>query len=139
MSAQNGRSFLVQMDIAATPTTIGGATSGGIAINNEPIDASNKDSDGWRELLATGKRSADVTLSGVNLDDSTIGQVRSDMLAQVMGDFTVVVPGTAGGSAGSYTLSGVMTSLEEAGEEGGAVTYNVSIQSSGAVSFTDLV
>ena len=139
MAAQNGRGFLVQMDISSTATTIGGSTSGSISINNEPIDITNKDDSGWRTLLADGKRSADVSFNGINLDDNTIGQVRTNHLAQTAEDFTVVIPGDAAGSAGSYTFSGVITSLEEAGEEGGALTYNVTVQSSGAVTFTDLV
>ena len=139
MAAQNGRGFIIQMDIAATPTTIGGATTGGLTINNEPIDVTNKDSLGWRTLIADGLRNADVALSGVNLDDATIGQVRTDHLAQNEVDITVIIPGTSGGSAGSYTMTAVIASLEETGEEGGALTYTVSFNSTGAVVFTDLV
>jgi len=134
MVATNGRDFL----IVKGGTTVGGATAGSISVNNEPIDVTNKDSSGWRELLAAGKRSADVTLSGVNLDDATIADMRTDMLAQTADTWTVVIPGLAGGSAGTYSMTGIMTSLEESGEEGGATTYSLTIQSSGAVTFTDL-
>lgn len=138
MAAQNGRGFLVQMDISGTDTTIGGATSGTISINNEPIDVTNKDSSGKRTLLADGKLGADISLSGINLDDATIGQVRTNMLAQTESDFNIVIPGEVDGSAGSYSFAGVLTSLEEAGEEGGALTYSVTIQSTGEITFTDL-
>lgn len=139
MTAQNGRGFLVQMEIATVDTTIGGQTAGSVSINNEPIDVTTKDSSGWRTLLADGKRGADITFSGMNLDGATIAAVRTNHLAQTESNFTVIIPGEAAGSAGSYTFAGVITSLEEAGEEGGALTYNVTIQSSGVVTFTDLV
>lgn len=138
MAAQNGRALLVQMDISNVATTIAGAQSGTIAINNEPIDVTTKDSAGKRELLAAGKIGADITLSGLTMDDSTIGAVRTKVLAQTAEDFTVVIPGTSGGSAGSYSFSGVITAFEEGGEEGGAVTYSVTVQSSGTITFTDL-
>lgn len=138
MAAQNGRAFLVQMTISAVVTTIAGAQSGNIAINNEPIDVTTKDSAGKRELLASGKIGADITLSGLTLDDSTIAAVRTAALAQTVQVFTVVIPGTTGGSAGSYSFSGVITALEEGGEEGGAVTYNLTVQSTGTITFTDL-
>lgn len=139
MAAQAGRGFLVQMDISGTDTTIAGSTSGSIAIGNEIVDITSKDNNAFRTLLpGAGAKAATVQLQGFNLDDSTIGAVRTAHLAGTAKDFTIVVPGTSGGSAGSYSFTGVISNMEESGEEGGALSYNVTIESSGEITFTDL-
>jgi TP901-1 family phage major tail protein len=140
MAGQAGRGLLVKMDISSTMTTIAGSTSGSISINEETVDITSKDDSGWRTLLAqAGKKSATVQGSGFWLDEATVDAVRAAKISGAAQDFEILIPGEAANKAGSFTFSGIITTLELSGEEGGAVNYSFTVESSGEITWTDLV
>ena len=117
---------------AATLTWGGAAIAGvqekSIAINGEPIDVSDDDSAGYRELLADhGEKSVDVSLSGL-----TDGTVLKE--AMVNGDeVKALVLTWPDGS----TLTGdfMIASYSETGNYKGASTFEAELQSTGAFVF----
>jgi TP901-1 family phage major tail protein len=136
MAAQSGKSIVVSItNNEGSPAleAIAGLRSRSIAINSETVDITNADSTGnWRELLpSVGVRSCSISGSGVFTDDSSEEEIREVMFANEFRVFNFLVP-DFGTFAGDFQV----TSLEYAGEYNGEVTYSVSFESSGEVTFT---
>lgn len=138
MSAQPGRSLILYLyDGVSEFDPIAGARSHTITINNETsVDITNKDSAGVRQLLAgAGVVSLDISCEGVYFDDAIIDEIRT--LAQSESSnqqqFRVIVPGAT--ANGALTGTFAVTSLEYSGEYNGEMTYSLSLQSAGAVTF----
>lgn len=138
MAEQKGRDLVIKLGDGASPetfNTIGGATSGTITANNNTVDITSKDDAGVRNLLeGLFGKAFTVSLSGFFSDDTHIGTLRTNMLAGTETNFQVVIPGSS--SNGTYEGPFIITSLEETGEVEGAVQYSVTMESSGAVTFT---
>jgi TP901-1 family phage major tail protein len=133
MAAQKGRSLLMKVGSGSpvTYTTIGGMRSTSIAINDETVDVTNKDSGINRVLLANGGiTSMAVSGSGVFTDSATEALVRTSMAASSFSAYQFLIP-----DFGTYTGTFQLVSLEYAGEYNGEVTYSFSFESSGAITF----
>ncbi len=140
MAAQKGLDLLLKIDTASSGSanyvTVGGLRSTSITLNEESVDATNKDSAGQRTLLAGGGvQSVSISGSGVFTDSTTEVLMRTTFAAQsggsaVFKNFQVIVP-----SLGTFTGSFQITSLEYAGEYNGEATYSVSLESAGAITF----
>jgi predicted secreted protein len=109
--------------------TIPGVREKGAAVNGEPVDTSDDDSSGWRELLdEPGSRSVDISLSGVT---------KSDVLRIVAysnsktGAATIEYP-DGGIVNGDFHLA----TYSETGPYNDAQTFEASLQSTGAVTYT---
>jgi TP901-1 family phage major tail protein len=133
MAAQKGKDLLVKINTSgSTFTTIGGLRSTSISINDEPVDVTNKDSANARTLLATaGTSSMTISGSGVFVDDAAIQLVRGSLANGAFKSFNLVVP-----DLGTYAGSFMIASLEFAGEFNGEVTYSLTLESSGAITFS---
>jgi len=74
MGKFNGSAMLLQVETTpggGTFATIGGSTQHTLAINNEEVDVSDKDSSNWGETLAgAGNRSVVVTMNGWASDNA---------------------------------------------------------------------
>ena len=150
MAAQKGSAVLIKVDIAGTPTTIGGLRSSSITLNEEMVDVTTKDSANQRELLAAaGVQSMSISGSGVFTDAASEGTIRTNFGGIVPSDAASegTIRTNFGGAAlqtitfvipdlGSYEGSFLCTSLEYSGEYNGEATYSMSFESSGAVTFT---
>lgn len=134
MAAQKGRSLLMKIGDGASPeafTTIGGMRSTSIAINDEMVDVTNKDSGTNRTLLAQGGiMSMSVSGSGVFTDSASETTLRGKMNASSNTNYQFLVP-----DFGTYTGAFQLTSLEYAGEYNGEVTYSFTFESDGAITF----
>src|SRR5882757_8138252 len=65
MAAQKGLSMLLRLGAVSSPTTVAGLKDTSISLNNEMVDVTNKDSAGYRTLLAqAGVQSLSITASG---------------------------------------------------------------------------
>jgi len=135
MAAQQGRELLLKIhdesnDFAdANYIAVGGFTSNNLDINGETIDITTKDSGGFKELLeGGGSVSLSVSGSGVFLDDASFQRVHDHMLAQTHPNCQIIVPDFA-----KYTGKFAVTRLSLAGADKQAVTYDISLESSGAV------
>ena len=143
MAAQKGLDMLIKMDISGTQTTIGGLRSSSISLSDESLDVTNKDSLGTRTLLAGGGvNSIAISGSGVFTDSASEVALRTSYQAQqnttngssaqtaAFETFQFLVP-----NLGTYTGAFNITSLEYAGEYNGEVTYSMSFESAGYITF----
>jgi TP901-1 family phage major tail protein len=134
MTAQKGKDLLLKIDSDGEGafTTVAGLRSRQIALNAESVDITNADSAGrWRELLeGAGVRRAAVTGSGIFKDAATDATIRQVFFDGAIRDWQVVVP-DFGMLEGPFQL----TALEYSGEHNGEVTYELALESAGAITF----
>ncbi len=132
MAAQRGGALLLKMDISGTMTTIGGLRSTTLTINDEAVDISNKDSGSSRLLLPSGGiLSMSVSASGVFTDAVSEQTLRSKVHQSTFESYNIIVP-----DLGTYAGQFMIASLEYAGEYNGEVTYSITLESSGDITFT---
>ncbi|TNJ46725.1 phage major tail protein, TP901-1 family [Phaeobacter sp. B1627] len=135
MTAQNGKDLLIKVDMTGTGsfTTIAGLRATRISFNAESVDVTSLDSaGGWRELLGgAGVRSANLSGSGVFRDADTDERARQLFFEGETPEFQVVIP-DFGTVQGLFQL----TALEYAGSHNGEATYELSLASAGALTFT---
>jgi TP901-1 family phage major tail protein len=137
MGAQNGKDLLIKVDMTSTGTfeTIAGLRATRISFNAETVDVTSLESQGgWRELLGgAGVRSASVSGSGVFRDATTDERARQLFFDGETPDFQVIIP-DFGIMEGPFQVA----SLEYAGNHNGEATYELSLASAGALTFTSL-
>ena len=137
MAAQNGKDLLIKLDMTGGGQfeTIAGLRATRISFNTESVDVTSLGSQGgWRELLGgAGVKSAGISGSGVFRDASTDERARQIFFDGETPDFQVIIPGF-GIVEGAFQV----TSLEYAGSHNGEATYELSLASAGALTFTAL-
>jgi len=135
MPAYPGNTFYIQINTTgSTYVNLGGLRTRTLSVGGEMIDITNSDSTGlWREALSTyGVRSLSVSGSGVFLDGSDINKIVTNlMVTSATQNLKIVVPGL-----GTFTMTAaVFTKISFAGNHNGEVTYDVTIESGGEVTF----
>lgn len=135
MGAQKGKDLLLKMSDGSSFVTVAGLRSRRIAFNAEIVDITNAEStDRWRELLAgAGVRRASLSGRGLFKDGSSDALVRQAFFNGTINDCQVVVP-DFGTIEGPFQIA----SLEFAGEHNGEVTFDLALESAGALTFTAL-
>lgn len=137
MAAEKGRAFVLKVGDGGDPetfTTIGGMRTTSLSINNEIVDVTNKTSAGWRELLGgAGVRSVTLSGAGVFTDSAAEMSVQAKMLAGSVDNYEITFE-----SGDKFAGAFQATRLEYAGDHNGERTYSLRLESSGAVSFTDV-
>jgi len=135
MSAQKGKDLLLKADTTGggSFTTVAGLRTRNIAFNANPVDITDSESAGrWRELLAgAGVRRASINGSGIFKDAASDATVRQIFFNGEIRDWQVVVP-----DFGTIEAPFQLVSLEYAGQHAGEVTYNLTLESAGALTFT---
>lgn len=134
MTAQKGKDLLIKAGNGAGGyVAVAGLRARQIAFNAEAVDVTNADSAGrWRELLAgAGVRRAAISGSGVFRDDASDLRLRQVFFDGVVETFQIVVP-SFGILEGPFQIVG----LEYRGDHAGEVTFDMSLESAGAVAFT---
>lgn len=135
MGAQKGKDLLLKMSDGSSFVTVAGLRSRRIAFNAEIVDITNAEStDRWRELLAgAGVRRASLSGRGLFKDVSSDALVRQAFFNGTINDCQVVVP-----DFGTIEVPFQIASLEFAGEHNGEVTFDLALESAGALTFTAL-
>lgn len=137
MAVQSGKDLLVKIDINGSLQfeTIAGLRASRISFNAEAVDVTSLESaGGWRELLAgAGVRSASISGSGVFRDANTDERARQIFFDGEVPNFQVVIP-DFGVVQGPFQI----TSIEYAGSHNGEATYEMTLASAGALTFTAL-
>lgn len=136
MSAQKGKDLLLKAaDGEGGFTTVAGLRARQIAFNAETVDVTHAESAGrWRELLeGAGVRRASISGSGIFKDAASDALVRQTFFDGMIRDWQVVVP-EFGTISGPFQL----TSLEYRGDHAAEVTFDLSLESAGALAFTAL-
>lgn len=136
MAAQKGKDLLIKIDDGSgtgTFITVAGLRTRRLAFNAETVDITHAESVGrWRELLeGTGVKRASISGRGLFKDASTDAMIRQAFFDGAIEPYEIVIP-DFGTVAGSFQI----TSLEFAGEHNGEVTYDLALESAGALTFT---
>ncbi len=137
MAAQNGKDLLIKLDMtgAGLFETIAGLRATRISFNTESVDVTSLESQGgWRELLGgAGVKSAAISGSGIFRDAGTDERARQIFFDAETPAFQVIIP-DFGVVEGPFQV----TSIEYGGSHDGEATYELSLASAGALSFTAL-
>jgi TP901-1 family phage major tail protein len=127
MSGFVGRDVEVRKG-AAPGTLIAGVRTKSVTINNEPIDITTDDSNGFRELLAeSGERHFDLSVEGLTKDSILLNlAVAGSSLIDV---FSITFPGSP---AVVVTGSFRVNNFQMGAEYNDAVTFTAELQSTGS-------
>jgi TP901-1 family phage major tail protein len=133
MAAQKGKDLLVKIADGVGFTTVAGLRSRRIAFNAETVDVTHAESvDRWRELLeGAGVKRASISGRGLFKDAATDELMRQTFFDGAVKNFQIVIP-DFGTVQGAFQI----TSLEFAGDHNGEVTYEMALESAGALTFT---
>ena len=135
MAVQNGKDLLIKVDQTGTGSfvTLAGLRASRLSFNAETVDVTTLESaGGWRELLAgAGVKSAAISGSGVFRDANTDARARQIFFDAEMPQFQVVIP-SFGIVQGAFQI----TSIEYSGTYNSEATFDMSIASAGALTFT---
>jgi TP901-1 family phage major tail protein len=132
MAAQKGKDLLIKIADGGGFTTVAGLRTRRIAFNAETVDVTHAESAGrWRELLeGAGVRRASVSGRGLFKDAASDALMRQTFFDGTIAAFQIVVP-DFGVIAGAFQIA----SLEFAGEHNGEVTYEMTLESAGELTF----
>lgn len=137
MAVQNGKDLLIKLDLTGGGQfqTVAGLRATRISFNAETVDVTSMESaGGWRELLAgAGVKSASISGSGVFRDEATDERARAIFFGGEMPDFQVIIP-NFGVVEGPFQITGI----DYAGSHNGEATYEMTLASAGALTFTAL-
>jgi TP901-1 family phage major tail protein len=139
MAKQLGRSFLLKVgdgEASEVFTALAGINSKSITINNSSIDVTTPDASSPGGVLfaqsLNGLKSMSVSGDGIFLDETAEARLNTvAMQADPVANFELVVP-DFGTFAGEFRVA----SLEFGGETEGGVTFSISLESNGTVTFT---
>lgn len=137
MAVQAGKDLLIKIDQTGDGQfeTIAGLRATRISFNAETVGVTSLESQGgWRELLAgAGVKSAAISGSGVFRDANTDERARQIFFDGEIPAFQVVIP-DFGTVEGRFQLS----ALDYAGSHNGEASYEMTLASAGALTFTAL-
>ena len=136
MVAQKGKDLLLKIDDGTGAfITVAGLRTQRFALNADPVDITNQESAGrWRELLGgAGVRRASVAGSGVFKDGASDMLIRQTFFDGLIRNWQIVAP-SFGIIQGAFEIS----SLDYRGEHAGEVTFELSLESAGLLTFTAL-
>jgi TP901-1 family phage major tail protein len=104
-----------------------------LAFNAETVDVTHAESaNRWRELLdGAGVKRASVSGRGLFKDAASDAAMRQTFFDGAVKTFQIVIP-DFGTMEGAFQI----TNLEFAGEHNGEVTYEMAMESAGALAFT---
>lgn len=135
MAAQKGKDLLVKIHDGASYVTIAGLRSRRLAFNAETVDITHAESaERWRELLdGAGVKRASVAGRGLFKDAASDALLRQTFFDGAVKNYQLVIP-----DFGAVTGPFQITSFEFAGEHNGEVTYELALESAGALAFAAL-
>ena len=135
MAAQKGKDFLLKLDGGggAGFSSVAGLRTKRHAFNAETVDITDADSAGrWRELLGgSGVQRASLSGAGIFKDAQSDARIRTVFFAGEIVDWQVVIP-DFGTIEGPFQV----TAIEYAGSHDGEMTFDLALESAGAISFT---
>lgn len=137
MPVQSGKDLLIKVDMTGDGLfeTIAGLRASRISFNAETVDVTSLESTGgWRELLSgAGVKTASISGAGVFRDEGTDERARQIFFDGETPDFQVIIP-DFGVVQGRFQIS----AIEYAGNHTGEATYDMTMASAGALTFTAL-
>ena len=133
MTVQKGKDLLVKIADGTGYATVAGLRTRRLAFNAETVDITHAESaNRWRELLdGAGVKRASVSGRGLFKDASSDALMRQAFFSGTIVGYQIVIP-TFGTVQGPFQIA----SLEFAGEHNGEVTYDMSLEFAGELTFT---
>jgi TP901-1 family phage major tail protein len=134
MAAQKGKDLLIKIsDGAGAFVTVGGLRTRRIALNTDTVDVTDAESAGrWRELLGgAGLRRASVSGTGIFKDQASDILLRQIFFDGLLRNWQIVIP-NFGVLEGPFQIS----NLDYRGEHAAELTFDISLDSAGALTFT---
>lgn len=138
ITAQPGRSFLLKISDGTSPTiynSVAGLRTNDITINGNPVDITNKDSNGWQELLPNaGVKSVDMAGAGI-FDSATAGRLRTVMLSAFAGGSffeAQIISGSGEKITGTFSCA----TFKRTGNHDGAEMFDITLKSHGPVVYS---
>jgi len=137
VAAQKGKDLLLKIDGNGSGgfVTVAGLRTKRLAFNSETVDITDADSAGrWRELLGgSGVQRASLSGTGIFKDASSDALIRAAFFAGSVVDWQLAIP-DFGTVAGPFQIA----ALEYTGNHDGEVTFDIALESAGAISFASL-
>lgn len=134
MVAQKGKDLLLKLDMDGLGNfvTVAGLRTKRLAFNSETVDVTDADSAGrWRELLAgSGIQRAALSASGIFKDAQSDGAIRLRFFGGEIAQWQLALP-DFGLVSGPFQI----TALEYSGNHDGEMTFEIALESAGAVAF----
>lgn len=132
MAAQKGKDLLVKTFDGLAFVTVAGLRTRRLAFNAETVDITHAESAGrWRELLeGAGVKRAAISGRGLFKNAASDELIRQTFFDGAVKTYQIVIP-DFGTVEGAFQI----VSLEFAGEHNGEVTYELSLESAGALTF----
>ena len=134
MAAQKGKDLLLKADDGTGAfITIAGLRTRRFSLNANSVDITSSESPGrWRELLSgAGLLRASIAGTGIFKDAASDLLMRQNFFNGIIGNWQVAVPGF-GIIAGAFQI----TSLDYRGDHAAEVTFDLALESAGALTFT---
>ena len=135
MPAQRGKDLLLKVDTTGSGSfaTVAGLRARSLAFNAATVDVTHAESaDEWRELLSgAGAKSARISGSGIFKDAASDETVRGLFFAGTIRNWEVAIP-DFGTVAGAFQI----TALEYSGSHDNELTFELALESAGALTFT---
>ena len=135
MAAQKGKDLLLKVDSDGNGTfmTVAGLRSRSIAFNAATVDVTHSESSGrWRELLeGAGAKHARVTGAGIFKDAASDALIRAYVFNGTIRAWQIVIP-DFGIVQGPFQIN----SFDLAGQHDSAVTFDITLDSAGELTFT---
>ncbi len=134
MGAQKGKDLLLKIDStgAGVFVTVAGLRTKRLAFNSETVNVTDSESVGrWRELLGgAGVQRASLSGAGIFKDAQSDALIRANFFGSTIVAWQIVVP-DFGTVEGPFQV----TALEYTGNHDGEVTFDIALESAGAISF----
>ena len=132
MAAQKGKDLLLKIENAGTYVTVAGLRTKRLAFNSEAVDITDADSSGrWRELLeGAGVQRASLSAAGIFKDAQSDALIRTRFFTGAVSSWQLAIP-HFGIVRGLFQV----TALEYTGNHDGEVTFDIALESAGAISF----
>lgn len=133
MTAQRGKDLLLKIDDNGSYMTVAGMRSRRIAFNADSVDVTDFESAGrWRQLLASaGVQRASISGAGIFKDATSDEVIRTAFFNGSIVNWQIVIP-DFGTVEGPFQIG----SLEYSGEHTGEITFDMSLESAGELTFT---
>jgi TP901-1 family phage major tail protein len=132
VAAQKGKDLLLKIQNGGSYVTVAGLRTKRLAFNSQTVDVTDADSSGrWRELLGgAGVQRASLSGAGIFKDAQTDALIRTGFFAGSIVNWQLVIP-DFGIVQGPFQV----TALEYTGNHDGEVTFDIALESAGAISF----
>lgn len=134
MGAQKGKDLLLKIDStgAGVFVTVAGLRTKRLSFNSETVNITVSESVGrWRELLGgAGVQRASLSGAGIFKDAQSDALIRANFFGSVIVAWQIVVP-DFGIVEGPFQV----TALEYTGNHDGEVTFDMALESAGALTF----